>query len=523
MPNVVRTRLILLILLVPSAQFAWRDRTMLDFGSLHDDGVLFVTGKSVAENSYRIPSLPEQPAQTKFPPLYPLYLSIVWRINPHFPANLELATLLSWIALAACLVLARRLYQVNGLSESRVWLLTALLAVNPYMILFGTRMFSEIFFTCFLLATLLAISRSGLRMAALAGLLAGCAYLSRTAGIALLISVPAVLIWKKRQWRSAAVFAAGMLPAVIGWSLWTRANMLPAPDQTLLYYTDYVRYQFLNVGMSNLSVVVWKNIDQILYGIGSLVMPKVADFLPLKILTQVIAIAMIAGVVRVARRGILVSYAAFAAVSTGMLLIWHFPPNERFVLPLYPLLVAGLVEELEHLGSMMRTAFRHRDLSQRMVAGIFAVLALAIFGAAAALQGFVTFVFLHQTAQEKTAKLHDLKDAYQWIETALPASANVLSYDDPLLYLYTGHRGNYLPLLPRWWYAEDHDAMIGAYRGVADYCRERGLSYVLFTSQDLAREVGEDDRQAIEKAVRENPRLTPVFQSGIATVYKLRE
>ena len=103
----------------------------------------------------------------------------------------------------------------------------------------------------------------------------------------------------------------------------------------------------------------------------------------------------------------------------------------------------------------------------------------------------------------------------------MPQNATVLSYEDPLLYLYTGRRGNYLPLLPRWWYGEDHASMVGAYRNVVEYCRERGLQYLLFTSQDLSREVGEEDRQAIEKSVRENPGLHEVFRGGIAALYKV--
>lgn len=522
MPKGVWRLLISLVLVIPSAQFTWRDRTMPDFGFLHDDGVFFVTAKSVAAGSYRIESLPEQPSQTKFPPLYPLYLSLIWRINPNFPANLGVATLAGWMVLLCCLGLSWRLYGANGFSETRKWLVLALLAANPYLILFGTRMFSEVFFTCWVIATFLALAAGGVEMALLAGLLAGCAYLSRTAGIALLISVPAVLLWR-REMRRAAAFAVGMLPAVIGWSLWTRSHIPASPDQTLLYYTDYVRYQFLNVGFDNLAIVLWKNIDQILYGMGSLVLPKVVSFLPVKILTQVIAIAMIAGTLRMARRRIMVHYAAFGLVSLAMLLVWHFPPNERFVLPLLPLLVAGLIEELDHLRKMLAASFRHRDVSQRVAGGIFAAAAVAIFGSAAVLQGYVTFVFLHESAQQNAAKLAAVRPAYAWILANAPPSAGVLSYDDPALYLYTGHRGNYLPLLPRWWYAEDHAAMIGAYRDVVRYCHSRGLQYVLFTSEDLAREVGEEDRAAIEKEVRGNRELVQVFENGIARVYRVTQ
>src|SRR5579863_6955137 len=96
-----------LVLLIPSARFAWVNREMSSFGRIHDDGMLFVSAKSLATGGgYRILSLPEAPAQTKYPVLYPLYLSMVWRLNPKFPENLELAALFCWITVAAALALA---------------------------------------------------------------------------------------------------------------------------------------------------------------------------------------------------------------------------------------------------------------------------------------------------------------------------------------------------------------------------------------------------------------------------------
>ena len=171
---------------------------MPGFGKLHDDGLFFVSAKSLATgHGLRILSLPEQPAQTKYPSLYPLYLSIVWRINPHFPENLTLAAWFSWGILALCLSLVWLFWRGEGWSagrkerwsEPRIWILVGLLAMNPYIILFGCNLFSEIFFLCWLLAVLIVGNRSlrgeGIALAALAGMLAGCAYLSRTAGIAL--------------------------------------------------------------------------------------------------------------------------------------------------------------------------------------------------------------------------------------------------------------------------------------------------------------------------------------------------
>jgi hypothetical protein len=517
--------LILLVMLVPAAHFAWRNRDMPQFAYLHDDGVLFVSAKSLAQHEFRIPSMLENPSQTKFPVLYPLYLSAIWRLDSHFPDNLELAIWFCWITLALCLVLARLLYQSDGYKETRIWLLTGLLAMNPYFILFGCSMFSEMFFTVFLIATFLAARKAGSSPRAVAwmiaaGVAAGCAYLSRTAAIPLIVAVP-VWLALKRRWRDAWIFAAAMAPFVIGWTLWARAHMLHSNDPTMLYYTDYLKFWLQNITVGNPFVKVWKNIDQLLYGMGSLVLPKVVDMGPVKTLAQVIGVAMIVGLVRLVRRGVAVDYALFALLSVGILVIWHYPPNERFVLPLFPLLLAGLIEELDHIVRMLRGAFRHKDAGQRVAGRILAGGVVIVFGAALALQFYVTFVFLEESAVQKRAKLADLRTSYTWITKNVPADAGILSYDDPLMYLFTGRQGHYMPLQPRWWYTEDHQSNQAAYRDVAKYCREHGLTYLFFTTGDLEREVGDEDKLAIQQSVATNPELERVFQAGIGTVYRV--
>ena len=429
---------------------------------------------------------------------------------------------MSWLVLVVCILLIWLYFRGTGLRESRVWILTGLVAVNPYLILFGSTMFSEIFFTCFVLMTFLALRHP--KWAWAAGVLAGCAYLSRTAGIALVVAIPLAILsgsYRGRYRERIGTFLGGMLPFVIGWTWWTTAHRIHPADQTLMYYTDYLGYEFLNVDLHNIGIVVWKNLDGLLYGMGSLALPKIVDNLPVKILTQVIAIAMISGIVRLYRRGSAREYAWFALISAGILLVWQFPPNERFVLPLFPLLAMGLVEELEHLWGMMRAAFRHKDRSQRVAAAIMSGAVAIVFVGAMIGQLYVTFVFLTQSDEGKAAKLRDQRADYAWMDANLPRDAQVLSYDDPLLYLYAHRRGNYLPLPTRWWYAEDHANAIDAYRHVAEYCRDRKLTYFYFTTRDLERELGDDDRAAIEKVVSANPWLLPVYNYGIGTVYRI--
>jgi hypothetical protein len=521
MPAKARSLLIFLVLLLPSLMFLWPNRDMPEFGYLHDDGVEYLTAKSLAQgNGFRIQSLPENPAETKYPPLHPLYLSIVWRLNPSFPANLRLASFFCWVPLVAMLGLSWILYQRLRMPVWKVYLLCGLLGINPYLILFGVTPFSEILFTCFVLMALILADEEGTGWMVLAGLAASAAYLTRTAGIALLVAIPAWFLWR-RQIRQAAVFALAMLPGILAWTLWSRSVMYKTDDPTLIYYLDDLRGHSMSVGLDNIAVVVWKNLDQTLYAIGSLILPKVVDLSLVKILTQVLAVAAISGIVRMVRKGEMVAYALFGLVSVLILLVWHFPPNERLVLPLFPLVAAGLVTELEHLFANLKAGRRHKDSSQRVAARLFGGGVGVILAGALVLQLFVTFSYLKESADQKRAKLQDLKAAYTWISANLPPDAHILSYDDPLMYLYTGHQGNYLTLLPRLWYADDHDKMIAAYRDLPAYCRLRGLEYVYFTSDDPAREVGDEDRQKIGEVVKANRELQPLFHSGIGTVYRV--
>src|SRR5665213_2971398 len=99
--------IVLLALCLPTLLFVWHNRDVPHFGVLQDDGMYFIDGKALAQGAgYRILSLPAQPYDTRYPPLYPLYLSLAWRAMPSYPANLAMAVILSWLCLPAVLLLA---------------------------------------------------------------------------------------------------------------------------------------------------------------------------------------------------------------------------------------------------------------------------------------------------------------------------------------------------------------------------------------------------------------------------------
>ena len=255
-----------------------------------------------------------------------------------------------------------------------MWLLLIMLAANPYVILFSSRLLSELWFTAMLAGVLLLVEKAaktetGAAWAAAAGLLAGLAYLMRSAGIVLLGSGLAYLWWRGQR-RKALIYAGVMFPFVAAWTMWARLHQLHTDDAALVYYTDYFRYEIYNISLRNVHLVLWKNLDGLVSSLGYLILPNVTSSLFMKILAELIGVAMISGIVRLVKSGKAVHYAIFAGGTAFMLVIWHFPPNERFVLPLAPLAFAGLVTEMEHFVGMARAGLKHRETSQRVAAGM---------------------------------------------------------------------------------------------------------------------------------------------------------
>lgn len=262
-PQRVPRRLVALTLILaiaPSAWVAWRLRAMPQFGSFVDDGVYWVTAKSLAEgHGYKIRSLPEEPWQTKYPPLYPAYLSLVWKINPEFPANLPLATLFAWIWAPPLLLLSYLVFRRFELSQGEALALTALLALNPHLLYFASGLHTEVPYTVLLLTTILLLEHAGRRGslagAVLASVVAGLAFLCRTNGIALVASGAAGLLLARRL-RSAALYALAALPAVAGWSWWTWAHKYTGDNPGVIYHTDYIRFYLETVRWGDLPVLL---------------------------------------------------------------------------------------------------------------------------------------------------------------------------------------------------------------------------------------------------------------------------
>ena len=482
-----RTLAILLVALLPSVYLAWSLRDMQHLGFYHDDTLYLVSAKSLATGQgYRIASLPGQPFQTKYPPLYPALLAVIWKLAPPFPANLPYATLFQWLLLPLYVAMVWRFLRKYGLEVGESRLLTAMAALSPVAVIFTFSVMPELLFTALLLASIVLAEQASEQtgrwwLAALAGLCGGLAYLTKSAAMPLLFTAPLCFAFRK-QWRNAVLFVAAMAPSLAAWQIWASSQTSKSWDLVTLYYTNYVGFQVYNVPVRDLPLVMWQNLDGMLRGAGKLLLWDVPA--GSKNIEWVIAIAAIAGIVRLTRRNRKLQYPIAALGMSGILLIWHYTPDQRFVFPLYPLLLAGLWTEVKNMWSVLLLSWRKATVADRgavfVGAGMLASLALFITIST----GYGLFQFLPDLFNGYRADFETRKPAYQWIAANAPAAAAVFAYDDPLLYLYTGRKACGMPIPTKFFYHNDDAGIDRLLHTIPDFARQYGLDYALLTHAD---------------------------------------
>ncbi len=509
--------------LIPSAYFAWTLRDMPHLGFYHDDSIYWVSARSLATGSgYRIQSLPGEPYQTKYPPLYPAILSGIWKLDPHFPENLPLATLFSWLCLPLFLAALWWFLRDYGFAFRERIVLVLMAALSPVVVVFSFSLMPELLFSALLLASLVLAERAmkpeaSASLALAGGICAALAYLVKSIAAPLLLIVPLCFALRK-HFRKAAYFAAAMLPAVAGWQWWMTRHLAHSSDPAAMYYTSYTSYQIYNVPLRDLPLVIWYNLDGFLQGAGKLL---IFD-LPFgsKHLERVIAIAAIAGCVRLAARRRALQYPFAALGMAAILLVWHFPPDQRFVFPLYPLLLAGLATEVRNLCGALRTAWTKPALGDRVAVAGFGTLlaglaAFAVFCTVFGLAHVIPDLFATYRADFQARE-----SAYRWIDSHVPAGANLYAYEDPLMFLYTGHKASRLPIPPKFLYHSDGRAIEKLMASLPDFARSHDLDYLLLTPDDYYRDLNAKGTQGLTAAMASGS-FERLFASDHVAVYKL--
>jgi hypothetical protein len=513
----------LILLLAPSGYFAWRYRAMPQLGSWHDDAIYWISAHSLAaDQGYAIEHLPTQLPQTKYPPLYPALLSLVWRFGGAFPGNLTLATALQWCFTPFYFVLGGLWFRRCGFETWAAWALTALIAFAPITTLFAVSLMTELAFTAVLLALMLLIERREItaRQAIVAGLLGAAAFLIRTNAIVLVVAVPALLI-PRRRYRQAAAFVAPMLGAIAGWQGWCATRAFHASDDINAYYTSYTAFYARTFSWPDLPHRIWANADAIIESLARLVLFQSGDEPWMRALAWVITVAAVAGVASLFRRGI-GYYPAFAALLLAELLLWQYPPDQRFVYPLLPLYVAGLAAKLSEVAALGVRSWKTKTGANRVAAvpvmlAIAALIAGSVWSMA---QG--TAVVLPDYFHERQRQLTRLQPVWHWISANTPVDARFAACDDTLLYLYANRRGYTEPILPAVVYGVQAETVPPYIAGLPALWRQVGVTHVLLTDYDFLRDLHDLGHAELARLLSDPERFRVLYSDGASKVYAVR-
>jgi hypothetical protein len=293
-------------------------------GLYRDDAVYLVAAKAIAAGQ----AVP----QTQYPPLFPSVLALFTLVS----LQAQWLKLLPLACAAGWLLMTRKLLLKMGASRNGALLLVGLTAASPTIVFLSTNLMAEPLFALLMTAALLALLED---RALVAGIFAGLATLTLTAGIPLIAACILTLV-VRRRFRSAVIFAAVAMVMVAPWFGWSLAHA----------NNSYLASNILTgLAASEKLVVLGRNLMSLLGSPFSLLTGLTSTF------AVVVTILVLSWSLYVRRQLV---PDLFIALYCLTLLCWTWPP-ERFVAPILPLVlwmvwrVFRLMERREALAALV--------------------------------------------------------------------------------------------------------------------------------------------------------------------------
>lgn len=546
---------ILVVILAASAALYAAMLTPDSFGYYHDDGLYVTTAKALAtDQGYSIISLPGDPPQTKSPPFYPLLLSVIWSIHPHFPQNLTVMMLASAVAALISSWLTWLYLTKNGYASS--WLaltVVGLAAINWRTVILASGVFSETFYSALSVGALHLAEKHENRfkgkattMVAL-GLLLGFAFLARTTGVALLITLVCALLVRKVPPKAWLPFALGSL-FVLVWAGWGLANRPPGGGVNAAYYESY--YQTLmdviteaqaQQNVSKLSVllnIIAKNAYMFIVVSTPLVTLGlsynwVAGFegfsrILVVILVFITFALIVEGFLRHRASGFRLLH-IYIVLYLALHLLWPYGAYDRFLMPILPFLMLFFVTEVQALGRLAWSEVRSSPAVARRLSAAFIGLVLVVLaGIGLYRHGPGGIGTLRSFCKASANRAAEDAEAIRWINDHTDTSDILVCYRDPSYYLYTGRKATRSSSL------KQGGVVVGAVedpneRAMAVFriVEENKARYLIVTSTDFELEAqAEAYRASFKSLVEQSPEVfVPVyeFNGGQGRIYHIRD
>jgi len=470
-------RLLLGVGVVLAATVYWM-RLDAAAGLFKDDGWYIVLGKALAGGrGMTLINFPVEGAVYHYPPVFPAMLAGVFALFPDFPENLRLLKAISGVAMGVAGWLTYRLVSPWEIPRSVAVLIGFGVALAPSWVFLATSsVMAECVFLALMLATLVLADRQqrGAKWVVLLALLASLTYLTRSAGVALIIAV-ALWMAKERRWRDVTVFAVATAMFGTPWLLYKSKVLAQAPSELQAKLPGGYREQFwqraagadrpAEISARELPLRVWQNTAAVVGAdAGALLLPVVfrpesesgeevvelttAVFVPrdfigwgpgsmgnswgTKLISLLASLAMVAGFVTVARKKMRLAE-ILTLVFLGTIIVWP-GPTFRYLLPLTPLLLYYFTIGVKELLSSLEY---EPDCWTFGRGALLCVLALYAYDH----YGYIQAKRLPVTEAGHPAwrrKFDAAKGGAEWIKANTSPLEVVAGDNVPLTYLYAG-------------------------------------------------------------------------------------
>lgn len=367
--------IIALIVAILYGLWLWQGVSFAEIGFFHDDGIYVLLAKSIAKgHGYWLTHLIEPIPMTKFPPLFPLTLSMGWLLAQSFPNNAHyfyLISTLQWVFASFAFILYLTYIKKAPLSWTLLLYGLGFLTFQTFLI--GSLILSEGLYL-FLSILTLAVFESGIKNEELSfkfllgiSILSALACYTKLVGITLVGAIILFFISKK-LWKPLKTYILLMifllvLPISIwliyGWTVSSPSSGLESGQSNyFILFSENIKHLSLNNIIARFSLMT----NELLESFCALMLPFFSNeyvtlnifkfplsqkwFYTIKpIVSAFLALFIIFRSLSALKRREVSPLGIYIALYVGLIFIWGYPESShRFLIMVLPFLWIVITE-----------------------------------------------------------------------------------------------------------------------------------------------------------------------------------
>jgi hypothetical protein len=462
--------------------------------------------------------LPSEIAQTKYPPVYPVFLSIILFFCNSQPDNIFYLQFSSAI-LSGLVISFSYLYLIsqNHISRKNALLALTLLSSSHLFLYFGSVTMSEMLFSFILILSVYLFekalsenSKKNYFTFYTSGFLFSLLVLCRSAGI---FFIPCCILYLRKTKLKAFFFLCGFFTLFLPWTIWS-SNQRSKIETNLeyAYYSGYLSW-FDTVFPIYHKVIAFNLIEAVF------IFPF-AFFESFSVLFSVDNPFWIL----ITFSGIILLYAwilnfkakKFLVLSPILyllaLLIWPGPPL-RMIVPLLPLLFPIMTEGLFSL-------FKKSRFDKYFSKFIYIFFAFGLFCNLAQIYNYKNLIeitkipYLEFPEKSDQVKWQDYEEMFSWIKNNTQVNDIISSNLDPVINIYTGRKSimPYKLEAARWIY-HNGEPHLGSDEEIIDHLKKVNANYlaILPMPSDSSKK---DLTELSEKLIKNYPKIFSISYQG---------